>query len=79
MFLSNVIKLSQTAWVIYPAQEFGFSGNNYIMKKVGVICLARDNPSDPYLCLYQILSKYFKSLRSYKVHKNLAKKYVQGR
>ena len=36
-------------------------------------------PSGPYLCLYQILSEYFKPLRSYRVHKNLASESVQGR
>ena len=32
-----------------------------------------------YICLYQILSKYFKPLASYGVHKNLVFKLVQGR
>ena len=43
-----------------------------MMKKVIVVSLARDTPSGPYLCLHQILSKYFKQLTSYGVHKNLA-------
>ena len=41
------------------------------MKKVRIVSLAYDNSSGPYLCIYQILSKYFKLLRSYGVHKNL--------
>ena len=44
----------------------------YIMKKVRDVFLANNMPTGPYLCLYQILSKYFKPLRSYEVHKNLA-------
>ena len=36
-------------------------------------CLSyRGVPTGSYLCLYQIFSKYFKPLRSYEVHKNLA-------
>ena len=35
-------------------------------------CLARDTPTGPYLCVYQISSKYVKPLRSYRVHKNLS-------
>ena len=41
-------------------------------KKVRVVSLASDKPTGPYLCRYQILSKYFKPLRSYEMHKNLA-------
>ena len=49
------------------------------MKKVRVVSLACDTPSGPDLYLYQILSKCFKPLRSYGVHKNLASKFVQER
>ena len=45
---------------------------NYIKKKVRVVSLARDTLSGPYLCLYQILSIYFKPLRTYSVQKNSA-------
>ena len=34
--------------------------------------------SGPYLCLYQILSTYFKPLRSYGVHKNLERNLFSG-
>ena len=47
-------------------------GRKNVTKEVRVASLARDTPTSPYLCLYQILSKYFKPLRSYKVYKNLA-------
>ena len=42
------------------------------MNKVTAISFARETPSGPYLYLYQILSKYFKPLRSYGVHKQFA-------
>ena len=31
--LPNIIKLSQTVWELWPAQDFGFRGDNYITKK----------------------------------------------
>ena len=34
-------------------------------KQVRVVSLAHDIPTGPYLCLYQILSKYFEPIRSY--------------
>ena len=69
MFLSIIIKLSQTVWELWPAQDFGFCRYKYQMKKLSH---AGNTPTGPYLFLYQILSKYFKPLRSYSVHKNLA-------
>ena len=60
-------------------KAFRFRGDKYIMQKVRVVSLAQNMPTSPYLCLYQILSKYFKPLRSGEVHKNLASKFVQGR
>ena len=72
MSLSNIFKLSQTVWELWPAQDLGFMGHEYIMKKVRVVSLACDMPTDAYLCLYQILSKYFKPLTSYCTHKKLA-------
>ena len=70
MFLPHIIKL-------WPAQDFGFRVDKYIIKKVRSVSLAHDTSatgvsSGPYLSLYQILSKYFKLLRSYGLHKNLA-------
>ena len=41
------------------AQDFGFRGDNYIMKKkMRVVSLACDAPTGPPLHLYQILSCY---------------------
>ena len=51
--------------------KFLFQGE-YIKKKVSIFSFAHYIFSGPYLCLYQILSKYFKPLRSYRVNKNLA-------
>ena len=60
MSLLNIIKLSQTIWELWPAQYFGFRGDEYMTKKVRIVSLAHDTSSGHYLCLYQILSKYFK-------------------
>ena len=57
-FLLNMIKLSQTVWVLWPAENFGFRGDNHTMKIVRVVSLARGTPTDPLLHSYQILSKY---------------------
>ena len=56
--LPNMIKLSQILWELWPAEDFGFRGDNYIMKTVRVISLARDMPTDSPLHSYQILSRY---------------------
>ena len=65
-FLKNPSKIQ-----FLVAQAFGFRGDKYLTKKVRVVSLIQDMPTGPYLCLYQILSKYFKPFRSYEVHKNL--------
>ena len=62
MSLPNIIKLSQTLWELWPAQDFSFRGDKYIRKKVN-LSLLHSTISGPYLCLYPILSKYFKSLK----------------
>ena len=49
---------SKTVWELSPVQDFGFRGDNYIMKTVRVVALARETPTDPSLRSYQILSKY---------------------
>ena len=58
MSLPKIIKLSQTVCELRPAKNFGIRGDKYVMEKMGVFlnttCLL------VYLCLYQILSKYFK-------------------
>ena len=40
--------------------DFCFRGDNYIMKKVRVVSLARNIPTGPPLYPYQILSNYLK-------------------
>ena len=40
-------KLSQTVWELWPAQDFGFREDNYIMKTLRVVSLARDMPTGP--------------------------------
>ena len=35
--LPNIIILSQTVWELWPAQDFGFRGDNYIRKKVSCL------------------------------------------
>ena len=72
MSLPNIVKLSQTVHELWSAQDFGFRGDQYIRKKVSVVSPAQDTSSGPYLCFYQILSKYIKSLGSCEEHKNLS-------
>ena len=45
MSLPKIIKLSQTVWELWPAQDFGIIGDKYIMEKVRV----HDMPTGPYL------------------------------
>ena len=56
MSLPKVInlKFSQTVWEL-----FQYRGDQYIMENCDST-LEHDMPTGPYLCLYQILSKYFK-------------------
>ena len=56
--LQYIIILSQTVLKLWPAQDFGFRGDNYIRKTVRVFSLAHDMPTGPPLHSYQILSKY---------------------
>ena len=53
----KIIKLPQTVWELWPAQDFGIRGDN---NGESESTLEHDMPTGPYLCLYQILSKYFK-------------------
>ena len=48
----------EIVWELWPAQDFGFRGDNYITKTVRVVSLAHDMPIGPPLHSYQILSKY---------------------
>ena len=64
---------------ILAAQALGFRCDKYVTKKVRIVSLTCEMPTGPYLCLYQILSKYFKLIRSYEKHKHLASKFIQGR
>ena len=50
-------------------EDFGFWGNNYIIKKkVRVVSLACNTPTGPPLHLYQILTNYLKHYGSYGLH-----------
>ena len=55
MPLPKIIKLTQIVWE--PAQDFCNRGDN---NGDSESTLEHDMPTNPYLCLYQILSKYFK-------------------
>ena len=57
MSLPKIIKLSQTVWELWPAQDFGIRGDN---NGESESTLEHNMPTGPYLCLYHILSKYFK-------------------
>ena len=57
MSLPKIIKLPQTAWELWHAQDFGISGDNNGERES---TLEHDMPTGPYLCLYQILSKKIK-------------------
>ena len=69
-FLPNIIKLSQTVWELWPAQNFGFRGDNCIKKTVRVVSLACNVPTGPPLHSYQILSKYVQRYQSYGANKD---------
>ena len=71
-FLPNIIKLSQTVWELWPAQDFRFRGGNYITKTVRVVTLASNIPTGPLLHFYQTLSKYVLGYQSYGLHKTSA-------
>ena len=47
--LSNYLK---TVWELWPAQNFGFWGDNYITKTVRVAPFARNTPTGPPLHSY---------------------------
>ena len=55
--LLNIIKLSRTTWELWPAQDFGFSGDNYIIKTelslLHATCL---------LVLLYIPTKYYRNI-----------------
>ena len=57
-FLPNIISSAylRPVWELWPAQDFGFRGDNYIMKKVRVVCHAHNTPTGS-LHFYQT-SKY---------------------
>ena len=75
----NMIESCNIVWELWLVQDFNLRGNKNIMNKVRVVCLARDMPTSPYLCLCQILSNCFQYLRINGVHKMLAEKLVQWR
>ena len=53
-----MIKLSQSVWELWPAEDFGFRGDTYIMKTARVVSLARDRPT----VLLYIPTKYYQSM-----------------
>ena len=59
--LPNIIKFSQTVWELWPAQDFCFREDKYIMKKVRVVSLACDTPTGPSLYPYQYESNPLKN------------------
>ena len=76
---TNNYQIISNSMRVMACRGFCFREHKYIMKKVGVVSLACDTPTVLIFAFYQILSKYFKPLGSYGVHKNLAKKFAQGR
>ena len=72
MPLSNFIKICLRVSKLWSAQDFGFRGDNYIMKKVRIVSLACDTPTGPPLHFYQILPYYLKQNENYGLHKILA-------
>ena len=56
-FLPNIIKICLRVSKLWPAQDFGFSGDNYTTNKVRVVSLARDTPTGPPLYPYQNIIK----------------------
>ena len=63
MTVHSIIKLSQTVWELWPAQDFRFRRHKYITKKVRVVSLARDMTtvfifaSDNYYQIFQTTRK----------------------
>ena len=53
MPLPYIATLSQTLRELLPAQDFCFRGDNYIHKKVRVVCLVHNMPTGPPLHPYQ--------------------------
>ena len=62
----NRAKVVLLTWELWAHQDFSFRGRKYIINKVRIVSLACDMPTGPYLCLYQIVLRYFKPLRSNK-------------
>ena len=66
--LPYIIKLSQTAWELWHAQDFGFRGDNYITNKLRVVLLHATR----LLVLLFIPTKYYLNMSkgiSYGMHK----------
>ena len=59
---TKYIKLSQTVWELWPANDFHFRGDNYITKTVRVVALARDTPTRPCLYFNQLLLNISKGI-----------------
>ena len=65
------MKSSRTVWELGPVEDFGFRGHKNIMNKVTRLLSLFLLPPN--------IIKIFKPLRSYGMHKNLAKKFLPGR
>ena len=48
----------------YSLHKISNPGEISTKQKVGIVCLTCDMTTSPYLCVYQIFTKYFKPLRS---------------
>ena len=61
----NIIKLSQTVWELWPAQDFGLKGDKFIKQELSFLhaTLLLD------LIYVPILLNYLKQYRSYCLHK----------
>ena len=70
--LPNIIKLSQTVWELWPAQDFNLRGDNYITKKVRVVSPICHTPAGPSLYSYQILPKFVLGYQSFGAHKDVS-------
>ena len=75
MFQPNIIKLSQTVWELWPAQDFGFRGDKCLTKKVRVVSLAHDTPTGPLLLfLTNMKAIHRRIMANYNFEKRLTKR-----
>ena len=65
-------QIIRTVWELWSAQDFSFSEENYITKKVRIVSFASDTHTGPPLHSYQILPKYVLGYQSYGAHKDVS-------